>query len=113
MMDTLHTINICNDFTDAPGARYRTDGPKSGQEFLEDLLRPWFEKAVAAKSLLRIELDGTWGYASSFISGSFGELSQQFGKGLVHSHIQLVSEENPLLIEKIKNEINEPKKKDG
>jgi hypothetical protein len=61
------TIVIATDFSDAPGARYRADGPKSGEEFLEDLLRPKFKAALAAGGLLLVDLDGTWGYASSFI----------------------------------------------
>jgi hypothetical protein len=112
-MKLIHTINICNDFTDAPGARYRLDGPKSGEEFLEELLEPWFLKAKLAGEILRIELDGTWGYASSFISGSFGELSKKYGRDSVCAHIHLVSEENPLLLDKIKNEIDESGKKNG
>ena len=31
-------INICNDFTDTPGARYRSEGDFSGEEFRETIL---------------------------------------------------------------------------
>jgi len=41
-MENKLIINISTDFTDAPGARNKKDGPKSGEEFYEDLLRPKF-----------------------------------------------------------------------
>lgn len=94
-------INIAKDFSDAPGARSKSDGPKSGEEFLEKLLDPKFKEALAADCLLVVNLDDTWGYASSFISGSFGELSKRYGKAKVKEHLKFVSEEDSILIEKI------------
>lgn len=35
-------INIRTDFSDSPGARYRKDGPHSGEEFFEEHLKPKF-----------------------------------------------------------------------
>lgn len=69
------TINIAKDFTDAPGGRYREDGEYSGQQFLEELLRPAYEEAKHDGKKLIIELDDVYGYPSSFVSGSFGKLS--------------------------------------
>src|SRR5262249_15488736 len=100
------TIVIAADFSDAPGARYKTDGPKSGEEFLEELLRPKFEAARAAGGLLLVDLDGTWGYASSFISGAFGALAHEFGAKIVNEHLRFKSDEDPLLLETIASEIN-------
>lgn len=68
-------IDIKADFSDSPGARYRKDGPHSGEEFFEVLLKPKFEEAVRNKVKLIINLDGVWGYPSSFVSGAFGKLS--------------------------------------
>lgn len=101
-------IKVATDFTDAPGARYRSDGDKSGQEFYEEILKPKFEEAISSTSKLEIDLDGTWGYASSFLSESFGKLSIEFGKSKVKSLLSLVSEEDPDLIEKINSEIDNP-----
>lgn len=42
-------IDIKADFSDSPGARYRKDGPHSGEEFFEVLLKPKFEEAVRNK----------------------------------------------------------------
>ena len=37
-------ISIAKDFSLYPGARYRTDGDNSGQQFYEDILKPKFNK---------------------------------------------------------------------
>ena len=44
-MDNI-CINIKNDFSDSPGARYRKDGPNSGQQFYEEILKNKFEEAT-------------------------------------------------------------------
>jgi hypothetical protein len=105
-MKRTDTIVIATDFTDAPGARYRKDGPKSGEEFLEDMLRDRFIAARVAGGILFIDLDGTWGYASSFVSGAFGGLAKQFGATDVREHLDFKSDEDPLLIQRIYTEID-------
>jgi len=109
-MEIKDKITIKTDFSDKLGARYRTDGDFSGQQFLEDLLLPKFEKAVEEKYLLLIDLDGVWGYPSSFTSGSFGKLSLEKGADLVLKHLTFKSEENAIRLEEIVNEIKDPKK---
>lgn len=104
-MQYSHRISVAHDFTDAPGARYRADGKKSAEEFLEEMLRPQFDEARAAKGVLLVDLDGTWGYASSFISGAFGALAKEYGAEEVNRHLCFKSEEDSLLLEKIKEEI--------
>ena len=101
-------ITISSDFTDAPGARHKTDGPKSGEEFYEDLLKPSFVEIKEKQGELLIDLDDTWGYASSFISGSFGRLSNEFGSEDVLKYLRFKSQDEPLLEEKIKDEIKKP-----
>ena len=48
-------IDIKADFSDSPGARYRKDGPHSGEEFFEVLLKPKFEEAVRAEFNLQMQ----------------------------------------------------------
>lgn len=103
-------IIVKRDFSDKLGARYRTDGDFSGQQFLEDLLQPKFEKAVSGSYLLFIDLDGVWGYPSSFTSGSFGKLSIEKSADLVLKHITFKSDENRTRLEEILAEIRNPKK---
>lgn len=111
-MEIKDKIIVWKDFSDSPGARYRTDGPFSGQEFLENYLEPKFDKAVEGNYILIIDLDGVWGYPSSFVSGSFGKLSLKHGSEVILKHIQFKSEQSSLRLEKIINEIKRPRKYD-
>lgn len=110
-MEIKDKIIIATDFTTTPGARYRKDGDFSGEEFLEEILLKKFEKAVAENYILLIDLDKVWGYPSSFVSGSFGKLSISKGADLVIKHISFKSDENPIRLEKVINEIKNPRKK--
>lgn len=110
-MEIKDHIIIAKDFTTTPGARYRRDGEFSGEQFLDEILLKKFEKAVAEKYILQIDLDKVWGYPSSFVSGSFGKLSISKGANLVLKHIHFKSDENPIRLEKIINEIKFPIKK--
>lgn len=105
-------INITTDFSDSPGARYRKDGPHSGEEFFEEHLKPKFEEAIKSKVKLIINLDGVWGYPSSFISGSFGKLSLEKGKDLVLSTIVFISNESEIRKDRIISEIQKPTKRE-
>lgn len=105
-------IDIKNDFSDSPGARYRKDGPHSGEEFFEVLLKPKFDEAVRNKVKLVINLDGVWGYPSSFVSGSFGKLSLEMGKDVVLSTIVFISDESKTRKSRIVTEIEHPTKRD-
>lgn len=99
----MHTINIAQDFTDSPGARYYEDGDFSGQEFLEKLLKPAFEE----HEKIRIILDGTEGYATSFLEESFGGLARIFNAKDVLDKLEFISEEDASLIDEIIEYIEE------
>ena len=107
-MEIHNKIIIAADFTTTPGARYKKDGEFSGQEFLEKILLPKFEEVVKSNSLLLIDLDKVWGYPSSFVSGSFGKLSQMKGADLVLKHVKFKSDDNSTRLEKIIAEIKNP-----
>lgn len=109
-MQIKDKIIIATDFTDTPGARFKSEGDFSGEEFLENILLPKFEKAIAGNYILLINLDDVWGYPSSFVSGSFGLLSIQKGAKLVFKHIKFESE-NDTKIEKFVEEIKNPQSK--
>lgn len=104
-------IVIASEFSQTPGARYREDGDFSGEQFLDELLLPKFTKAIENKYILLIDLDKVWGYPSSFVSGSFGKLSIQYGADVLLKHIEFKSEDNEFRLEKIIKEINKPLKK--
>jgi|JI10StandDraft_1071094.scaffolds.fasta_scaffold169122_3 hypothetical protein len=69
-MNTPKKINLVDDFTNAPGGRYRWQGDHSGEEFREDFLLPAFEEAQKVE----VDLNGALGLPSSFLDEAFGEL---------------------------------------
>jgi hypothetical protein len=108
----LVQIIVSRDFTDTPGSRYKADGPFSGEEFYERLLKSKFAEALVSGNKLFIDLDGCWGFASSFISESFGKLADDFGVSKVLVNLDLKSDEDPTLIERIHDEIHKSKNDD-
>lgn len=104
-------IVISEDFSDAPGARYYDDGDDSGQEFYEKLLKPKFEEALSKSTTLEVDLDGTYGYATSFISEAFGTLSTEFGKDVVLQNIKITSTEEKKILEYTIKVIKSPESK--
>jgi len=94
------TINIAKDFTKSPGARFTTQGEFSGEEFRQKFLEKYF-KDKSNKEQLKIILDGTAGYSTSFLDEAFGVLAREFGKTNVTKRIEFVSLEEPLLIKEV------------
>jgi len=70
-MPKIHIIEICSDFSKYPAGRYKTDGPYSGQHFLEDFLLPALKEP---DTTVEVDMDGTLGYGSSFLQAAFGDL---------------------------------------
>ncbi|EJC7123279.1 STAS-like domain-containing protein [Vibrio parahaemolyticus] len=56
-----------SEFSEMPFGRYRSDGPSSAEVFRDDILIP----ALNSYDLVNIDLDGVWGYGSSFLSEVF------------------------------------------
>ena len=103
-------INIAKDFATDVGARLYSDGPFSGQEFFEKLLKPKYQEAIKSKVKLKIILDGTEGFASSFLNEAFIRLGSEFGPDEVWNNLVLVSNEIPKYIKKVKESIYEKRK---
>ena len=104
------SINIAVDFHKSLGARYRYEGPHSGEEFLEKILLPKFLEAERGNHKIEVVLDGVIGYPSSFVSGSFGKLALDKGAKNVLKHLVFRST-NPIRLQKILYEIENPIKK--
>lgn len=84
-------------FTKTPGGRLREDGPYSGEEFRDDILIPALE--AHPDETVEVDLDGTCGYAASFLEEVFGGLIRR-GVSPYRS-IKLVANEEPYLIDEI------------
>ena len=100
-------ISVIRDFADTPGPRSREEGEHSGDQFLEEILLPKFEEAVRSSQALRVDLDGTEGYATSFLEAAFGGLARKFGSDRVLKIIQFKSDDEPHLIDEVKKYILE------
>ncbi len=102
-----HFIKVSEDFSPTPGARYYEDGEDSGQEFFDKCLKDAFKKALADKEILEIDLDGTEGYATSFLDEAFVRLVQEFRKEDVKKYIKIISFEEPDWINEIASYIED------
>lgn len=104
------SIKISTDFSDTPGARYYEDGEYSGQQFYEEILQNKFTECLAKNLSLEVNFDDCYGFASSFLSESFGRLSEEFGVEIVLRTIVIISNDDPLLEDQIKDIVKDPKK---
>jgi len=92
-----------------PGPRYRTlekgaqgNSSSSGEDF-----RDWIEDELRKSESLTIDLDGTVGYGSSFLEEAFGGLIRAGYASEIVLGIELISFEEPELIDEIKKYIND------
>ena len=96
-------INICKDYTDTPGGRYISQGAFSGEDVRNKLLKPKYLEAIEKNEKLKIDLDGGYGYGSSFLEEAFGglirDLDEDYKQAL--EIIQIKSNDEPSLIEDI------------
>lgn len=93
-------ISIANDYTKSPGGRFITEGEHSGEDFRESILLPAFEKCQKKGEELIVNLDGGYGYGSSFLEEAFGGLARKTNNPNILK-ILIISEEEPRLIDDI------------
>ncbi len=99
----MKTIFV-KDFSEFPGPRFRSIGPDSGEEFRETVLIPAIQENGIEN--ISVNLDGTCGYGSSFLEEAFGGLVRMKiidRKQASELIANLVSDEDPSLIEEIKS----------
>ena len=105
------SIVIKKDFTDAPGPRYIKQGEYSGEYFREKFLVPKMKEALEKKEKLFIDLDGTFGYPTSFLEEAFGGLAEIYDKKDIINTIEFKSNDEIGLIDEIKEYINSDERK--
>lgn len=98
-------INVAQDFSKTPGGRKKSEGRFSGEEFREKILYPQFLKAKNENKRLVVNLDGGYGYATSFLEEAFGGLVRETNDPDVQN-IEIISEEEEGLIGRIKEYIS-------
>lgn len=90
-------INVAKDFSKAPGGRFKSESKHSAEEFRELLLRS-IESAMKKNVECVVDLDGTYGYAASFLDEAFLGLTKDQRECL-----KFISNEEPDLIDEIKS----------
>ncbi len=102
-------INVCKEYTDTPGGRYKEQGDFSGQDFRETILEPKYLESIMKNEKLQIDLDGGYGYGSSFLEEAFGGLIRDLKDNYKQTLdiIEIKSDDEPKLIEDIKRYIKE------
>lgn len=86
------------DFSGVLGGRFRV-GPNSGEEFRYDYLLPLLMDGGIGH--LVVNLDGTFGYPSSFLDEAFGVLGKLLPSKWLKGRMSFISTEEPSLPERI------------
>jgi hypothetical protein len=107
MTGQMINLNIAAEFAVTPGPRKRTEGDHSGQEFLEDFLRPRFLSARGSGVFLNVNLNGAAGYPTSFLEEAFGGLARAFGEQAVTETLRLTCDDEPYIADDIRRYIRE------
>ena len=92
-------ISIAKDFSDTPGGRFAKEGKFSGEEFRNSVLKPKYLEAKAKGEKLEINLDGCFGYPSSFIDESFGGLAREMNDSTIFDDVIFISNDQPTLVD--------------
>lgn len=106
----LKVISIAKEFSDSPGPRTRDEGEFSGEAFLQEILRPAFVQAAKEGHSLVVDLDGSEGYATSFLESAFGGLAREFDAKEILKVVTFKSDDEPYLVQEIQNYITDARK---
>lgn len=92
----MSVINIASQYTKTPGGRYCKEGKYSGEDFRETILKKEYEISKQNNEELIVNLDGGYGYGSSFLEEAFGGLVRSIDN-IDISIIKIISKEEPQL----------------
>lgn len=98
---------IVKESTTAPGGRTVSDGPHSAEWFYWDVLRPKLQLAQTTRQVVVVDLDGTAGYAASWLDELFTRAVREFGKTWVMQFMGVKTHDEPHLLDDIKQFIDE------
>ena len=97
-------FKVSEQFTDAPGGRYRKYGDHSGEELRDDYLIPLLDSHPDEK--LTIDFDGIYGIARSTLDEVFYGLVKKKGAEVI-DRIEIVSWEDPSVLFDALDSMNE------
>ena len=96
---------IIANYSEYPGPRYCSQGDSSGEEFYHSVLNTAFADVISTKKKLEVILDGTAGFASSFLDEAFGNLIFDFSLEVVRQNIIIISKQEPDWVKMIYDEV--------
>lgn len=105
------TYKIAKQYTEIPGPRFKKEGEFSGEDFRETVLKVLVRQAQQASEKILIDLDGGYGYPTSFLEEAFGGLIRELKDKELNNIFEFKSDEEPLLIGEIKKYIQEAMEK--
>lgn len=106
MSDDLLIYQFAKQYTRYPGGRLRIHGPYSGEAFREDVLWPLLQ----SNEKILINLTDTFGFGSSFLDESFGEVGKRLGFEACKKKLVFTSEDDPTLVDLVWAKINKAAK---
>jgi len=92
-------INV-RSFTTVPGARHRTDGDGSADEFYEEYVENVLKEAVAQNKDIILDFDGTWSYPSSFTSQLAMLIKTNYDPSYIRQHLDIIANDEPGMIKR-------------
>lgn len=102
----MSTIIIAKQYTKSPGGRFRKEGEYSGEDFRETILKREYEHSKKNDENLIVDLDGGYGYGSSFLEEAFGGLVRALNDVDI-SMIKIISHEEPQLVDDVYKYLND------
>ncbi len=94
--------SIAKSYTDTPGPRYQNEGEFSGEHFRKTVLLNLVKEAKEKAEQIELNLDGGYGYPTSFLEEAFGGLIRELKDESLLSMFVFISDEEPALIDEIK-----------
>jgi hypothetical protein len=102
-------VSVARDFSATPGGRYEKDGEFSGEAFRTKIVGPLLKSALHKGEKLHINLDGTAGYATSFLEEAFGGLVRTL-QAPIHKCI-VIETDNPIRRREVEGYISDAEAK--
>jgi hypothetical protein len=86
-------IKVARDFTKTPGGRFKSEGPYSGEEFRDTILKNKYLEATQKGEKLFVDLDGCRAYPPSFLDEAFGGLARNIKDKSIIENIIIKSDD--------------------
>lgn len=108
----MAVINIAKDYSKTPGGRFKREGKFSGEDFRERILKKIYLQCKEKNEQLIVNLDGGYGYGSSFLEEAFGGLVRCL-KNVDLDLFTIISDEEPQLVDDVKCYMQDAKRLTG